>query len=89
MLRIKIADSEKQSSGVAARIDSVKTLIPYSAFKIGNRGPIRISPALILDEIAKIGRPCLKVFFMRESYQPRSQNPRVLSLYFPLAIRKK
>jgi hypothetical protein len=26
---------------------------------------MRISPALIFDEIANIGRPCLKVFFMR------------------------
>jgi hypothetical protein len=64
MLRIRIADSEKQRRGVAARIDSVNTLIPYSAFKIGNNGPMSISPALIFDEMAKIGRPCFKVFFM-------------------------
>ena len=64
MLRIKIADSEKQRSGVAARIDSVNTLIPYSAFKIGSNGPISMSPALMLDEMAKIGSPCFKVFFM-------------------------
>lgn len=65
MLRIKIAESEKQSSGVAAKIDSVNTLIPYSSLRIGSNGPMRIRPALIFDEIANIGRPCLKVFFMR------------------------
>jgi hypothetical protein len=64
MLRIKIAESEKQRSGVAARIDSVKTLIPYSCLRIGSNGPMRIRPALIFDEMANIGRPCLKVFFM-------------------------
>jgi hypothetical protein len=77
MLRIKIAESEKHRSGVAARMDSVKTLIPYSAFKMGNSGPIRISPALIFDEIAKIGKPCLKVFFMSEKYQQQALIPRV------------
>ena len=70
MLRIKIADREKQSSGVAAKMDSVKTLIPYSALRIGSSGPINISPALMFNEIAKMGRPCLKVFFMRVKYQP-------------------
>jgi hypothetical protein len=30
---------------------------------------MRISPALIFEEIAKIGKPCLKVFFMSEKYQ--------------------
>jgi hypothetical protein len=64
MLRIKIAESEKQSSGVAAKIDSVKTLIPYSSLRMGSNGPMRIRPALIFDEIANIGRPCLKVFIM-------------------------
>jgi hypothetical protein len=64
ILRIKIAESEKQSSGVAAKIDSVKTLIPYSSLRMGSNGPIKIRPALIFDEIANIGKPCFKVFFM-------------------------
>ena len=70
MLRIKIADKEKQSSGVAAKMDSVKTLIPYSALRIGRSGPISMSPALMFNEIANIGKPCFKVFFMRVRYQP-------------------
>jgi hypothetical protein len=44
---------------------------------MGNSGPIRISPALIFDEIAKIGKPCLKVFFMSEKYQQQALIPRV------------
>ena len=61
---IKIADSEKQSNGAAARIDSVKTLIPYSCFMIGSKGPIRIRPARIFDEIANIGKPRRRVLFI-------------------------
>jgi hypothetical protein len=61
---MKIAESEKQRSGAAARIDSWKTLIPYSALMIGRSGPIRIRPARIFEEMAKIGKPARRVFFM-------------------------
>ena len=64
ILRMRIADNEKHRSGVAARMDSVNTLIPYSALRIGSSGPIRIRPAIIFDEIANIGRPCFNVFFI-------------------------
>ena len=61
ILRINMAEREKQSKGVAASTDSVNTLIPYCCLMIGSSGPIKIKPALIFTATAKIGRPRFNV----------------------------